>query len=1036
MAWIGLIDESTGAVTPATHAGREEGYLACIAISVGRQPAGRGPTGSALLGGSLDVCDDIRSDPRMEPWRDAALQRGYRASAAVPFRLRGRIIGALNLYSEEAGFFADEERKLLEEIGVDISYALDAIEEEADRRRIEGDLRRSETRYRELVENVPIWIWETDSTLRHVYTNSFVTDCLGYQPDEFLRRATLDLIHPDDHKAVMNAGRRALTEQRGWSGLILRWKHENGTWRYIESRGGPKVDAEGNVTGLHGVDQDITQRMEAVDALRDSEEKFRNLVELATDWIWEINAEGVYTYVSPKVTDILGYLPEEIIGKTPFNLMSPDEAKRVSDIFTGLSASRNPISLLENINLHKDGHAMVLETSCVPLFDAQGAFRGYQGIDRDITERKRSEALLRDSEEKYRAIVENTSEWIWEMDLTGRFTFSNTAVQKMLGYTPEELSRISSMDLIDKDEKSGVLERLQRHVQDRTGWTGWVLRWRHKNGEYRWLDCDAAPILDAQGAVAGFRGSDRDITERKNTEERLAESERKYRNLFDAATDAIFILDRDGNFLDVNSAAYTRLGYTKEEMLSMHVSQVDTPEHAVRVGDRMAEIQKQGQVVFEAVHKKKDGSVMPVEVSARMLDHGGQKVYFSVIRDITERRKAEEEKLELERRLLHAQKLESLGVLAGGIAHDFNNLLMAILGNLDMALVKLSPLSTARENIEQALQATHRSADLTRQMLAYSGKGMFVVRRMDLSELVEENAHLLRASIAKNVTLKFELQRPLRAVEADPAQLQQVVMNLITNSSEAIGDQPGVIRLSTGVAACTDAELRRSRTDEVPSAGTYAFLEVADTGCGMSEDTLQRLFDPFFTTKAMGRGLGMSAILGIVRGHQGAIMVDSVVGRGTTIRVLLPVALSEAAAAPSAPDTARTGVPAEGYRGTVLVVDDEEIVRNVSREMLAALGLTVLTAEDGEQAIETFRREGGRIDCVLLDLSMPKMDGMAVCRDMLKLRPDAKIILSSGYHEQELIRRGSQEGFAGFIPKPYTLEAIEAALAPVLKKGA
>src|SRR3990170_4789992 len=253
------------------------------------------------------------------------------------------------------------------------------------------------------------------------------------------------------------------------------------------------------------------------------------------------------------------------------------------------------------------------------------------------------------------------------------------------------------------------------------------------------------------------------------------------------------------------------------------------------------------------------------------------------------RKKAEQESLELERRLLHAQKLESLGVLAGGIAHDFNNLLMAILGNLDLALRKLSPLSPAGTNIQNALQAVHRGADLTRQMLAYSGKGQFVVKNIDLSELVEENAHLFRTSMAKTAALNLRLNRDLPLVEADPGQITQVIMNLITNASEAVGEKAGVIALSTGIQECDEAYLSRSRLEERPPAGRFVYLEVSDTGSGMDEETQQKLFDPFFTTKFTGRGLGMSAVLGIMRGHKGAILVDSVVGKGTTIRVLFPV---------------------------------------------------------------------------------------------------------------------------------------------------
>ncbi len=368
----------------------------------------------------------------------------------------------------------------------------------------------------------------------------------------------------------------------------------------------------------------------------------------------------------------------------------------------------------------------------------------------------------------------------------------------------------------------------------------------------------------------------------------LLESERKYRNLVDHAPIGIYTTTIQGDFLYANQALADIFGFESAEKI---MSQPVTLRYK-NIRDRQLFIEtlrKSGAVdSFEIDVLTAEGKTRHVIISA-FLDRD---IISGMVLDITDRKRAEEERLEMERKLLHTQKLESLGILAGGIAHDFNNLLMTIMGNLDLALLKLSPLSPVRENIEHALQAAQRSADLTGQMLAYSGKGMFIVRKMNLSELVEEIAHLLKTSITKSATLRLNLQRNIPDIDADPGQVQQIIMNLITNASEAIGESTGVVTLSTYVQDCDEAYLRNSRLDEKPLPGRFVCLEVSDTGSGMDTNTMQLLFDPFFTTKAMGRGLGMSAMLGIMRGHRGAILVDSVLGQGTTIRVLFPATVT------------------------------------------------------------------------------------------------------------------------------------------------
>ncbi len=406
-------------------------------------------------------------------------------------------------------------------------------------------------------------------------------------------------------------------------------------------------------------------------------------------------------------------------------------------------------------------------------------------------------------------------------------------------------------------------------------------------------------------------------------------------------------------------------------------------------------------------------------------------------REIEERERMEQEKLALERQILHAQKLESLGVLAGGIAHDFNNLLMAILGNADLALDELSPMSPARGKLLEIEKASKRAAELAKQMLAYSGKGRFVVEPIDLGELLEEMVHLLKVSICKKASLRLDLSSDLPPFEGDATQLRQVIMNLITNASEALEGESGTIALSTGKMFCDAAYIEETLAalgggpDITLPEGDYVFIEVADTGCGMDKQTLERIFDPFFSTKFTGRGLGMSAVLGIIRGHDGLLKIYSEVGKGTTFKALFPTSQQ---AQPGRALHASPAPPEDSWRGsgTILIVDDEEAVRSIGRRMLERLGFTVFTANNGLEALECLREHRDEITCVLLDLTMPQMDGEEAFREMRRTSPDITVLLCSGYNEQDATQRFVGKGLAGFLQKPFTMRGLKRALMEVL----
>ena len=391
--------------------------------------------------------------------------------------------------------------------------------------------------------------------------------------------------------------------------------------------------------------------------------------------------------------------------------------------------------------------------------------------------------------------------------------------------------------------------------------------------------------------------------------------------------------------------------------------------------------------------------------------------------DITNRKRAEEEKLEMERRLLHAQKLESLGVLAGGIAHDFNNILAGIMGYADLAKLHLPASEPAREDIDVIKKAAQRAADLTRQMLAYSGKGKFIVEPVSLSQAVEDGKKMLAMSVSKKAELTYDLAPGLPTTQADASQIHQVILNLVINASEALGDNSGLIAISTDAIRLSASDSAAVSHGYDLREGLHVRLQVSDTGCGMDQRTMARIFDPFFTTKFTGRGLGLAAIQGIVRGHHGGMRVSSEPGKGTTFEVLFPAGV---AIAPLAVESV-SAISWHG-NGTVLVVDDEEIVRNLAGRMIEHAGFAVLTANDGEEAIQLYRQHKKDIACVLLDLTMPKLNGEETFRELRRISPELRVILSSGYSEDAATGRFSGLGLAGFIQKPYQLDTMIAKL--------
>jgi PAS domain S-box-containing protein len=509
-------------------------------------------------------------------------------------------------------------------------------------------------------------------------------------------------------------------------------------------------------------------------------------------------------------------------------------------------------------------------------------------------------------------------------------------------------------------------------------------------------------------------------------EERRQASERARARLaavLESTSDFVGMSDPEGRTIYLNAAGRRLVGFAADEPVEGLDISVYHPTEAAR---RLREVAiphalEHGSWSGDSALRTRDGRELPTSqvVVAHRGPDGRLDFLSTIIRDMSERRRFEEQ-------LQRTQKLESLGVLAGGIAHDFNNLLVGILGNAGLAAKELYPGAPALALVKRIETAALRAAELTKQLLAYSGKGRFVVQAIDLNRLVEEMGRLLETVVSKRVALRFRLASALPAVEADATQVRQVVMNLITNASEAIGDRDGHVTVSTSVVSVDRAYLAGAPVGADAPPGRYVALEVSDDGCGMDATTQARIFDPFFTTKFTGRGLGLAAVLGIVRGHQGAIRVYSEPGRGSAIKVLLPALAGEA------PDPAPGPRPSAFHgRGTVLVVDDDMGVRLVARETCEMAGFSVEEAADGLQALERFRARPDAFAAVLLDMTMPGMDGEECFRELRRIRPDVRVILSSGYNEQDATSRFAGKGLAAFIQKPYLPDELIAKLRAV-----
>ena len=513
-----------------------------------------------------------------------------------------------------------------------------------------------------------------------------------------------------------------------------------------------------------------------------------------------------------------------------------------------------------------------------------------QNLKAEIETKESLQKALKLREEKYRTVADFAYDWEYWINPEGRFVYVSPSCERVTGYKPTEFVANPNLllDIILDEDRLIFKQHVERHLSkaDSHGERAIDFRILHKNGEIRWIGHVSQAVYDNEQQFLGMRASNRDITEQKYLERERTRAEEKSTTILESISDAFLSIDDNMVVTYFNQAAGVALGRRREEVTGQVLFDV-FPEARGSIFEQnyTRSLKEKIPLSFETYF-----GTPPYEnwYDVRTYpDQNGISVFFQII---TERKRLEEERLETERKLLNAQKLESLGIMAGGIAHDFNNQLAVILGNLELGLMDQTLDPETRRSVESAVNAAKRSAELSGQMLVYTGTTFYQPVELDIDELLNKNRDLLNLGFFKHVTLNLESDSAVPPIKGDPHQIQRVIANLVANASEAIGDKDGDVTIRTGVMDCDEVYLSHSRLQEKPGPGRFVFLEVSDTGSGMDPETQRKLFDPFFSTKFWGRGLGMAELIGIVKGHHGAILVDSEVGKGTTVRVLFPAA--------------------------------------------------------------------------------------------------------------------------------------------------
>jgi len=860
----------------------------------------------------------------------------------------------------------------------------------------------------------PIFILDADQNI--LTANPAAEKLTGMSRDELRERKCHEVIHGTDSAALCCPLQKMLSSGRVET---FEMKMEANERTFLVSCT-PILNAQGRIEKIIHICTDITDARKAEKSLHDAEARCRKLHDSITDAFAIVDMEGNIREFNEVFRELLGYGQEELSRLTCQDITPRKWHAFEENIIREQVLPLGHSDVYEKEYRKKDGTVFPVELRTFLVRDDEGNPVEIWSIIRDITERKRAEEAIKERNATTQAFMDYSQSLVIIKDHELRPVYFNKLYRELfpaddwMGKKPEEIFPPDVAEAMSVQDRKALAE----------GFSHYEETWTDKSGEEHVFETRKFRI-DRRGHHPLLGAIINDITERKRAEEKLKESENRYRRLIEQAADGIFLVDEKGNYLLVNSAFSRMIGYTEEELLALNV--LDTyPDELRDVGrERLTRVVAGESLRFERTMKRKDGSIFFVELSVTRLEDGRQQ---GIIHDVTERKNAEEEKKRLEIQLAQVQKMEAIGTLAGGIAHDFNNILLAVMGYAQLALEDIATPGKAGRYIMEVLKAGDRARDLVNQILTFSRKTETVSLPLDLRSALQESLKMIRAIIPSSIEIRQDLA-DTGLIKSNNIQIQQIMMNLCTNAAHAMDEKGGILSIG----------LRKERVADTAEAanlglipGNYLRLSVSDTGHGMTTETMQRIFEPYFTTKEAGRGtgLGLSVVHGIVKSHSGAIHCTSEPGRGTTFDIFLPEAVCGEKEEP---------LPREGAMPTgterILFVDDEPVLAELASEMLNKLGYRVTVRTSSVEALDLFVRDPEAYDLVITDMTMPGMTGDKLAQQVIMARKDIPVILCTGYSDHMSEEKAKKMGIREFIMKPFEMKDFAAKVRRVLDTG-
>jgi PAS domain S-box-containing protein len=846
-----------------------------------------------------------------------------------------------------------------------------------------------------------------DNNGRILEANDRAVAAYGFSREELLDKTVRDLRHPSDIDVFERQWKEV--SERGFG--VFEGVHQTRDGRPFPVEISARFIDVGGKQFRQAIIRDITERKALDEKLQSMLDAHTAVIESSPAAIVTLTPEFRVAAWNKAAERIFGWTAEEAVGGPP-QFVPPDRWQNARAVHE--RAMRGEvISGLRGLGICKNGGIIPLSISAAGLHDSAGHSSGVVLDFLDITEQTEAEEALRRNEALYRATFDQAAVGMNYVSLDGRFLRVNPKYCQLLGYSQEELLRIRFQEITYPEDLQEESEQVKRLLSGQGVTTSYNQRCIRKDGSLTWLHVTVSLLRSESGEPLHFVGVVEDVTERLHAEEALRNSEERLRRVVESAPEGILV-ERDRRILYVNAAAVTLFGASSAgELVGRNQLDFARPEDREEIIARSSAVaQRKAVPPAERIFLRMDGTPFPVEVSATPIEYDQQPASLVFLRDISERKHAEAEKRRLEEQLLQVQKMESLGRLAGGVAHDFNNHLTVISGYCDMLLANLGP-GPRREEVEEIRAAGLRAGTLTQQLLAFSRKQMAERKPLDLNEVVSESGKMLGRLIGEQVEIVTSLDAGLGQVVADRGQMVQILMNLVINARDAM-PSGGRILIET---ANVDVD-QQALPSKDAVAGSFVLLSVADTGVGMSEETLQHVFEPFFTTKSLGigTGLGLSTVYGMVRQSGGWIHVESRLGEGSRFRIYLPRVAAAAVPAerPPAPSTVTGGAE------TILVAEDQPEVRRLALRILKSNGYQLLEASSGPEALELSRRHASSIDLLVTDVVMPEMTGRELATRLQKSRPNIKVLYVSGYTADIIGREGVLDEGVDYLPKPFT----------------